>query len=131
MKNLWLRLCSSTIGSLFLFLLVPYLLLFWLEYKEEGGLSPSFLCTYGTLFAFCLLFSRLGDATPPQSQTAWGRFCRRWKQAWQRRFPLYGFLILLAVFTFRDWGTGQLEWDFWVDPLICIAAFAFFSRQQS
>ena len=134
MKNLWLRLCSSTIGSLFLFLLVPYLLLFWLEYKEEGGLSPSFLCTYGTLFvfcAFCLLFSRLGDAPPPQSQTAWGRFCRRWKQAWQRRFPLYGFLILLAVFTFRDWGTGQLEWDFWVDPLICIAAFAFFSRQQS
>ena len=48
-----------------------------------------------------------------------------------RPFPLYGFLILLAVFTFRDWGTGQLEWDFWVDPLICIAAFAFFSRQQS
>ena len=33
MKNLRLRLCSSTIGSLFLFLLVPYLLLFWLEYK--------------------------------------------------------------------------------------------------
>lgn len=53
MKNLWLRLCSSTIGSLFLFLLVPYLLLFWLEYKEEGGAFPLF--SVYLWHAFCVL----------------------------------------------------------------------------